>query len=218
MTFDAGMTLIELDLDFLARRLGERGRVVDPDRLRAAAPAAWRRYDEQADAGAHHGLWQALIHDIVGHDVPRADIDWLWEQQPTRNLFRLPIADMVALAYELRAAGVRTAIVSNSEGGLADLLAEVQIADAFEVILDSQRVGIEKPDPRIFEVALDRLGDRSMPRVHIGDSYTADVAGALAAGWNAVWYGRRAVPVADPRIAIATDAATTRAALSSFGV
>ncbi|MFT3692481.1 MAG: hypothetical protein QM831_05020 [Kofleriaceae bacterium] len=114
VTFDAGMTLVELDLDFLAHRLGERGCVVDPDRLRANAPAAWRRYDERADSGQHDGLWQALIHDIVGHDVPRTHIDWLWEQQPTRNLFRRPIADMVALAYELRRAGVRTAIVSNS--------------------------------------------------------------------------------------------------------
>ncbi|MFT3692482.1 MAG: HAD-IA family hydrolase [Kofleriaceae bacterium] len=95
---------------------------------------------------------------------------------------------------------------------------EVGIADAFEVILDSKRVGIEKPDPRIFELALDQLHTHEQPRVHIGDSYTADVAGALAAGWNAIWYGRRAIAVDDPRIAIATNAAMTRAALSAFGV
>ncbi len=217
VTFDAGMTLVELDLDFLASRLAERGCTVDPGSLRAAAPAAWRRYDERADAGRHDGLWQALLADICGPTVPAAVIDWLWEQQPSRNLFRAPIADMVALAYQLRASGVRTAIISNSEGGLADLLAEVNIADAFELILDSKRVGIEKPDPAIFELALQQLG-HGEPRVHIGDSYTADIAGALAAGWNAIWYGRRAITVDDPRIAIATDAVTTARALAGFGV
>src|SRR5688572_12666354 len=46
ITFDAGQTLVELDLDFLARRLDERGVVVEPAALGAAAPAAWAKYDE----------------------------------------------------------------------------------------------------------------------------------------------------------------------------
>src|SRR4051812_2345801 len=45
VTFDAGQTLVELDLDFLARRLGEQGLSIAPAALEAAAPAAWRRYD-----------------------------------------------------------------------------------------------------------------------------------------------------------------------------
>jgi FMN phosphatase YigB (HAD superfamily) len=53
VTFDAGQTLIDLDLAFLARRLTERGLTVEVPAL-AAAPAAWRRYDELVDpAGGH---------------------------------------------------------------------------------------------------------------------------------------------------------------------
>ena len=225
VTFDAGMTLVELDVEFLARRLAERGLVVEPAALRVGAPAAWRRYDERADAGFHDRLWHALLGDIIGAHIPperrAAEVEWLWQQQPSHNLFRAPIADMVVLARSLRARGVRTAVLSNSEGRLAELLAEIGLADAFEVIVDSGRVGIEKPDPRIFELVLDQLGERAgsnQPTVHIGDSWSADVAGALAAGWRAIWYGRRAIAVDDLRVAIAHDAAEAAAALTRFGV
>jgi putative hydrolase of the HAD superfamily len=223
VTFDAGMTLVELDLDFLARRLAERRIVVAPAALRLAAPAAWEHYDARVDAGEVHGrLWHELIGDILtgaGVAIPEIGpaVEWLWEQQPTRNLFRAPIADMVALARRLRAEGVRTAVVSNSEGRLAELLAEIGIADAFEHVIDSGRLGIEKPDPRIFAHALALLGVGPATRgVHIGDSWSADVGGALAAGWRAIWYGRRAQPVDDPRVGHARDAAEVAAVLARW--
>ena len=50
------------------------------------------------------------------------------------------------------------------------------------VILDSQVVGLEKPDPRIFALALDTLGVTAARAVHVGDSCRADVNGARAAG------------------------------------
>ena len=221
VTFDAGMTLVELDLDFLARRVGERGISVAPAALRAAAPSAWQHYDERVEAGGVHGrLWHELIAEILtgaGAEHVMPAVEWLWDQQTQQNLFRAPIADMVALARRLHREGVRTAVISNSEGRLAELLAEVGIADAFEHVVDSGRLGIEKPDPRIFAHTLALLGVApDTPAVHVGDSWSADVGGALAAGWRAVWYGRRATPVADPRVAHARDAAETFAALARW--
>lgn len=221
VTFDAGMTLVELDLDFLSRRVAERGLAVAPAALRGSAPTAWRHYDERVEAGGVHGrLWHELIAEILtgaGATDVMPIVEWLWEQQPSHNLFRAPIADMVALARRLHAEGVRTAVVSNSEGRLAELLAEVGIADAFEHVIDSGRLGIEKPDPRVFAHTLELLGvPHATPAVHIGDSWSADVAGALAAGWRAIWYGRRAVAVTDPRVAHARDAAETFAALARW--
>jgi putative hydrolase of the HAD superfamily len=223
VTFDAGMTLVELDLGFLARRLASRGIVVTPAALRGAAPGAWARYDASVDQGGVHGrLWHALIEDVAtgaGADPAQLApvVEWLWSEQPTNNLFRAPIADMVALARRLRAAGVRTAVVSNSEGRLAELLAEVGIADGFEAIIDSGRIGIEKPDPRIFAHAIAALGlPPGTTGVHVGDSWAADVAGALAAGWRAIWYGRRAEPRDDPRVGAARDAVETEAQLARW--
>ena len=181
--------------------------VVDPARLAAAAPAAWRHYDALVRAGQldHAAMWRELVAHMLAGAHATGDVTaaaaWLYDQQPTANLFRRPIAPMVALARGLRREGARLAVVSNSEGGVADLLAEVGIADAFEVIVDSSRVGVAKPDPRIFDIALEMLGvpdvanfDRSAC-IHIGDSWEADVLGAQAARFRTIW-GRS--PLAQP--------------------
>jgi putative hydrolase of the HAD superfamily len=215
VTFDAGQTLVELDLDFLARRLVGRGVFVSVSSLAAALAPAWRHHDELAVAG-HGRLWHALIAELL-RGAGIADVgplvDWLWAEQPRANLFRRPIPGMVELARELGASGARVGVISNSEGRLAELFAEIGIADAFEVIVDSGVVGIEKPDRRIFDHALARLGGGDT-RVHIGDSWAADVCGALAAGWRAVWFGRRVTEVDDPRVTVARDATELRAVLS----
>jgi len=217
VTFDAGQTFIDLDLDFLARRLAERGVSVAPAALAAAAPAAWRHYDDLVNPAGGHP-WKELMSSLLrGAGVAEVapHVDWLWTEQPRHNLWRGQIPGMVAVARELAARGVRVAVLSNSEGRLAELLDEIGIGDAFEAVIDSGRVGIEKPDRRIFEHALAVLGARG-PAIHIGDSWPADVEGALGAGWRAIWFGRRAQPVADPRVEIARDADEVRGVLERW--
>jgi HAD superfamily hydrolase (TIGR01509 family) len=162
---------------------------------------------------------QALLE---GADVGNAEplVDWLYAEQPTQNLWRKPIEPMVALVRELSARGVRVAALSNSEGGLAELLAEIELAPLFEAIIDSQVVGVAKPQPRIFEIALERLGIRAPQlAVHVGDSWAADVEGALAAGWKPIWYRSRAGrPSSAASVPIAADAGEVRIALTSLGV
>ncbi len=219
VTFDAGQTLVELDLDFLAKRVAMCDVVVEPAALNAAAPAAWRHYDALVDAGEldHPALWRALMAHLLDGARATGDVAaaaaWLYEQQPAVNVFRKPIAGMVELARDLAHDGARVAVVANSEGGLAALMAEIGIADAFELIVDSARVGIAKPDPRIFEHVVAQLGGDGADCVHVGDSWAADVQGALAAGWRAIWFGRHARPVADPRVTSARDADDVRYAL-----
>jgi putative hydrolase of the HAD superfamily len=219
ITFDAGQTLVELDLDFLAVRLDERGARVDARELASAAPAAWQHYDRLVAAGTPHPWRQLFTALLSGAGVadPAPLVEWLWEQQPARNLFRKPIAGMVSLARELAGRGAIVAVLSNSEGHVADLLAEVGIADAFVAIVDSGRVGFEKPDRRIFDHALAVVGAPGTDAIHIGDSWSADVAGALGAGWRAIWYGR-VTAIDDPRVATARDPAEARAALVRWGV
>ena len=66
------------------------------------------------------------------------------------------------------------------------------IEPLFSFVLISESVGFWKPDPRIFEIALDRAGVSAHEAVYIGDSPGHDVAGAKAAGLTAVWMNRRA--------------------------
>jgi putative hydrolase of the HAD superfamily len=225
VTFDAGQTLVELDVAMLSRRLAERGVRVVPGALRDALPAAWQRYDAAIAAGepvtGHpwHVLVTALL-DGAGVAAPLAPlVDWLWSEQPTQNLWRAPIADMIELARELAARGLAVGVVSNSEGRLAELFAEIGIAAPFATIVDSGRLGVAKPDPRIFAHALDALGGTPERAFHVGDSWQADVLGALGAGWRAIWYGRPATASeSNPRVATARSAADVRAALVAWGV
>lgn len=79
--------------------------------------------------------------------------------------------------------------MSNSDGTVEASLAQTGICQVgpgrgtpVEVILDSQVVGAEKPDPKIFRIALDGLGLEAGEVVHVGDTRFADIAGAQAAG------------------------------------
>jgi len=61
------------------------------------------------------------------------------------------------------------------------------LADCFRHTIISEEVGINKPQPEIFRIALERNGVRADEAVMIGDSYTSDIAGAKAAGIDQIW-------------------------------
>ncbi|HET9730190.1 MAG TPA: HAD family hydrolase [Acidimicrobiia bacterium] len=90
---------------------------------------------------------------------------------------------------ELETAGVRLGIVSNADGLIGQRLAELEILQvgpgagvAVECIIDSGAVGVMKPDPRIFRIALEALGLEPEDVWYVGDMPGIDVVGARAAG------------------------------------
>ncbi len=64
------------------------------------------------------------------------------------------------------------------------------IEPLFSFVLISESTGYWKPDPRIFELALERAGVAAHEAVYIGDSQDNDVAGAQSAGLAAIWMNR----------------------------
>jgi putative hydrolase of the HAD superfamily len=90
----------------------------------------------------------------------------------------------------LRDAGVRIAVVSNWDCSLPDVLAEVGLGGAVDATVVSAEVGVTKPDPGIFEIALERLRRQPGEALMVGDSLETDVAGAQAAGIPAVLLDR----------------------------
>lgn len=65
------------------------------------------------------------------------------------------------------------------------------IKEYFDMILPSQDVGVNKPDPRIFRTAAERLGLDVSECVYVGDTFSNDVYGALSAGMDAIWLWKR---------------------------
>ena len=76
----------------------------------------------------------------------------------------------------------RMVVVSNANGRLHVMLERLGLTRFFDVILDSQIEGVEKPDKRLFEIAFERSGARAETTLHVGDFYWIDVRGARAAG------------------------------------
>jgi putative hydrolase of the HAD superfamily len=92
----------------------------------------------------------------------------------------------------------RLGIVSNFYGNLATVCDNAGIHHLFSAIADSARVGSAKPDPRIFQSALDALGVGPADALFVGDSLPRDMAGACAVGMRHVWLAGAAASEAVP--------------------
>lgn len=81
----------------------------------------------------------------------------------------------------------RLGIVSNFYGNLEAICDETGIGRHAGVVVDSTRVGFEKPDPRIFEAALTALAATPDSAVFVGDSLPRDMEGARRVGMRHVY-------------------------------
>jgi putative hydrolase of the HAD superfamily len=94
-----------------------------------------------------------------------------------------PLHEMLAA---LSAGGIGLGVISNNSGYVEDMLAANGIHSCFAFVIDSARVGIVKPDPAIFHLAVAEHGLTGR-LLYVGDSYEADVVGGRAAGWDVAW-------------------------------
>lgn len=187
---DAGGVLVHPNLERIAEALRREGITCTVAALAAAEPKARAATDVpgkgDADRGAvyydrllsHAGIAPTEATQAAQAALRLYHAQWnLWESVPT---------DVVPSLERLRAAGLRLAVVSNANGTLHAHLGRLGLSRFFEAILDSQVEGVEKPDPRIFERALERCGVRAESTAHVGDLYHVDVVGARSAGLKAV--------------------------------
>jgi epoxide hydrolase-like predicted phosphatase len=99
----------------------------------------------------------------------------------------------------VRTAGYRTALVTNNVKEAGEQWRDkVPLDELFEVVVDSSHVGVRKPDPAIYRLALERLGHVAPERAVFLDDHPGNVAGAHRAGLNALL-----VDDADPAPAMA---------------
>jgi putative hydrolase of the HAD superfamily len=110
-----------------------------------------------------------------------ACFDRLWNHYAGGAAWRLAPGTRDALEA-LGRRGVRTGIVSNFDHRLPNILQELGILHYFDCVTIPAEAGAAKPDRRIFDVALARLGEISGPALYVGDRAVEDLAGVSAAG------------------------------------
>jgi HAD superfamily hydrolase (TIGR01509 family) len=194
---DAGFTLISYDGARIAAIAAERGVTVQAAAIEATersirAELAQHDWPQQPGSVASPGGGARFLRrvlELAAAGDAGAELDGaaelLWARHLEHNLWSRPLDGVVAALEALGQAGLRLAVVSNSEGTLAALLDRMDLTRHFQVVIDSWVVGVTKPDPRIFHAALERLRVRPEEAVMVGDSLKADVEGARAAGVRA---------------------------------
>jgi putative hydrolase of the HAD superfamily len=208
---DALGTLVELETPWphLVGELAARGVAVGEEAARGAMLA------EMAYYRAHHdeaGDWPGLkdlrrrcagvVQGHLGTSLPVAEVE---DALLAAIRFRA-YPEVPAVLGRLRAAGARLAVVSNWDISLHDVLERTQLRALVDVVVISAELGAAKPDPAIFRAALQRLGATASDAIHVGDSVEHDVAGARAAGLEAVLVARNGAPVPDGvRVVAALD-------------
>ncbi|CAN5568352.1 hypothetical protein BH09MYX1_BH09MYX1_24440 [soil metagenome] len=200
LSLDAGNSVIFLDHARLARFASEAGFVVSAERLIVTEGEAKRMtgdpasmvdppwQERRAPGAAGWGRMVATMLARANDGRPIAEaalaalVSRIWESHVDHNFWSVVPEGFVEAIADLRRTGVKTAIVSNSEGMLDRLFSKLGIADCFDAVIDSGRVGVEKPDAEIFRIACERTGTTAARALHLGDTYTTDVVGARNAG------------------------------------
>jgi putative hydrolase of the HAD superfamily len=203
--FDVGGTLLDPTPSFAERFamvLADHGHEVDVATIRGGLDTLPDRFVRAAADGDRwttslarsRRFWGSVYDGVLERaGVPAGDGlgDALYETFTSLTTYSL-FADVLETLATLRARGDRLGIVSNFEAWLPDLLGHLGVLDLFEVRVISGIEGVEKPDPAIFELALDRAGVRPVEATYVGDVPAFDVDPAVALGMRAVLLDRHA--------------------------
>ncbi len=134
-----------------------------------------------------HQFWREVVRRSTGVDDP-ALLDALYQHYERPTAWRVA-ADAQACCEAARARGIQVAVVSNWDTRLRPLLEALEVTRWIDAAVISGEFGREKPDPKIFHHACQRLAIAPARALHIGDSQRADVEGARAAGCHALRFG-----------------------------
>lgn len=203
VTFDVTHTLIHCPRlgEIHAEVLGRHGVRVAPDDAERLVRLVWQELacvaDPARDRFTSHpegpaGWWKRFLERLCEHlgapPLSRFAAAELYARFARGDSWEV-YPDVRESLAALRAQGLRLGVVSNWDHRLPDLLKSLGLARSFEALVYSSEVGVEKPDPRIFESALRRLEiDPGQPgaALHVGDGRLEDVEGAQAVGMRAL--------------------------------
>jgi HAD superfamily hydrolase (TIGR01549 family) len=214
--FDAGNTLLYPRLDERARDLTEAGFPARVEDFHAAERAAKQKLDVWLWPQIHQGevprtidhyYWveylASLMSLIGAPESEQARLTTL-VADGFRNIrtWSVMMPDTPGYLASLKERGYVLGVISNSVGTLEDQLQKLGLRGYFQAVLDSAIVGVEKPHPEIFKLALASAKAAANEAVFVGDTNATDMGGAQLAGLHGVLIDRiNAYPNAEcPRI------------------
>jgi FMN phosphatase YigB (HAD superfamily) len=197
--FDAGNTLLRMNYAAIAEHLATRGVTATPEQIQRAEWRARVRLDadlfahpapgastESGDTSARYVRYMLAALGVTDEPTVAGVIAWRRGYNPPGGIFNTVEPRAVEALTLVRAAGLSAAVISNSNGSARSILEGLDLARHLDYVIDSGEVGVEKPDPRIFRLALERSGVDAAAAVYIGDLYSVDILGARRCGIRAI--------------------------------
>jgi putative hydrolase of the HAD superfamily len=194
--FDAGETLIHRNpslVKITASILKSGGYRTDEKRLAAALEAAagsMRAIVEKgvmSDSAKWDHYMRSVFRTLSIKDTPL--MEKIKARLKSGTSFR-PYREAFGVIKTINDLGIKTGVISNAPAELVNILTRAGLHGKFGHIIVSELAGFEKPDPRIFRMALKKAGVKSEEFVYVGDNYIADIKGGISAGVHAVWLRR----------------------------
>jgi len=202
--FDAGNTLIYPRVEELAEDLTKQGYPATAEDFFAAERAGKQKLDEwlwpQIRQGSvprtiDHYYWFEYLKALMRRvGAPEAEHERLMRRVGKGfgdiTLWSRVLPETPPFLEKLRARGYYLGVISNSIGTMEQQLGRVNLAQYFQATFDSALVGVEKPHPEIFRVALERAGVGAEESLFVGDTNATDMGGAYLAGLRGVLIDR----------------------------
>jgi HAD superfamily hydrolase (TIGR01509 family) len=182
--FDVGQTLLYPDLHFLQKLLADFGAQTDFTTLaRSGALARERVSRTKGNERNYSGFFSFWMKSAGAKEEVIPDIlKQIYERHQREHLWNWLDPEAPSTLAGLRGRGYRLGIISNADGQIAGAMEKLQLAQYFDHMIDSALVGVEKPDQRIFAMALEKLQLPGKACLYVGDHYDNDVLGARNAG------------------------------------
>jgi putative hydrolase of the HAD superfamily len=186
VTVDAFRTLVELadPAPALGHALARRGHERETEVVRHAFATEVAYYLPRAHEGRDPATLQALRTEcarvfLEAAGAPIEPPDFVEDFVGALEFRALPGAEEAL--RRLRSAGLALACVANWDVSLAEYLDRAGVGSYFDVVVSAAEANAQKPDPRVFRLALERLGVAPERALHVGDD-DVDRDGANAAG------------------------------------
>jgi putative hydrolase of the HAD superfamily len=145
--------------------------------------------------------WRAIAHQSfsqVGAISKLPDFDEFF--QPLFDYFAkadpwIAYPETSLVLSQLKTLGIELAIISNFDSRLHAVLEALELSQWFNSVTISTHVGFAKPESAIFESALAHYDYAPQDAWHVGDSWSEDYEGAIAAGLKGIWLNRSNSPI-----------------------
>jgi putative hydrolase of the HAD superfamily len=204
--FDFGGTLVRTWVsegrpvsDFYDVVLRQRGFAIDPRALSRALEEVRQRFGGRIYEYLGHTreFWRendAQVLDRLGIRSQREGLLEDLDREVHRASAGVLYPETLPTLEALRQSDLPLGVISGHNDTLPGILAQHGILRYFRTVTYSQEAGAEKPDRRVFDLALRRAGCEPAEAVYVGDSWATDYLGARAVGMRAIWLNRRQAP------------------------